>query len=68
MQEERFYLVWAENGGAPTVKHGSFDAALAEAERLARKSPGREFHVLEWRSACMKPVDIVWRGDAPLPF
>lgn len=40
-----FFLVWRENGGAPTYKHPSLDAAKTEAERLTLLHGGA-FHVL----------------------
>jgi hypothetical protein len=41
-----FWLVWRENGGNPTKKHATEDAARAEAERLAKKHPAVHFFVL----------------------
>jgi hypothetical protein len=40
-----FYLVWREQGGAPTRKHDSLLSARREAERLASQY-GDEIHVL----------------------
>ncbi|WVR18321.1 hypothetical protein y223_00041 [Bordetella phage PY223] len=69
MGEQKFWLVWCEGKGMPTHKHKTFESAQREAERLARKFPGYEFHVLEWMGACVKPNDVVWRGcDDPFPF
>ena len=47
MNDERFWTVWSPDGGAPTYRHISRQAAVHEAERLARKVPGRQFFVLQ---------------------
>ena len=41
-----YWIVWAEGGGSPTVKHVNFASARAEAQRLARSNPGVTFAVL----------------------
>ena len=41
-----YWLVWQEDGGPPTVKHETQEAAEQEAERLARAFNGRSFVVL----------------------
>lgn len=41
----KFWMVLG--GGVPTFRHPTEGAARAEAERLARSSPGQEFVVLE---------------------
>jgi hypothetical protein len=41
-----FSFVWTKKGHLPRVAHHREDAALAEAERLARKNPGTKFIVL----------------------
>lgn len=51
-----FWLVWNPDGHAPTVQHGSAEAAQREAERLARTNPGQRFYVLE-------PVAMIERSD-----
>ena len=45
-QQDPFFLVWCEGGGAPTVQHLYYSQAKAEAERLARANPGRRFTVM----------------------
>lgn len=42
-----FYMVYSPEGGAPTMQHYSYSEAREEAERLARKHPGRRFYLLE---------------------
>lgn len=42
-----FWMVWNPQAYAPTVKHQSFEAAEAEAERLARGNPGQTFYLLQ---------------------
>jgi hypothetical protein len=39
--------VWLLNGGRPKRKHGSKEAATAEADRLAGLNPGQVYVVLE---------------------
>lgn len=46
MNESPYWLVWAEDGDAPRVKHRSQMAAEKEAERLANLHPGSSFCVL----------------------
>lgn len=58
MMEEQFWVVWCENGGAPTVKHPTFADAKREANRLARNVPGNRFVVLAAAYACAK-TDLV---------
>ena len=57
-----FWLVWNYNGGAPTVPHGSYESAHAEAERLARCNKGQKFVVMQSVTACivddMKIIDL----------
>ena len=53
---QAFWLVWRENGGPPTVRHDSHEAALTEAKRLAEKCPGEVFLVLEAMTLVTKPV------------
>ena len=54
--EPKFFVVWAENGGAPTVKHIDRETAYREARRLALANPGIRFIVLE-------PVVAVLKND-----
>lgn len=63
----KFWLVWCEEGGAPTFKHPTHNSACREAERLARQVPGKRFHVLERIASCVK-VDVQWDGEMPIPF
>lgn len=42
-----FYLVWSPTGSTPPrYCHGTQDAAEAEADRLARANPGKNFFVV----------------------
>lgn len=52
-----FWLVWREDGRAPTVKHATQIAALREAERLAREAGG-SFHVLESVATMSQVVSV----------
>ena len=63
-----FWLVWCESGGAPTVKHDSYEIAKGEAERLARANRGRRFTVLQAIAhAVVDDVQFVEYGDE-IPF
>lgn len=66
--EEAFWMVWNPAGGAPTHQHGSLELAQQEAERLARKQPGRKFYVLE--ALELRSVDDMQRVilTHPVPF
>lgn len=46
MTDSRFYLVWNPHGRAPTYRHPTYQAAKAEARRLARENIGNRFIVL----------------------
>ena len=70
MGEKGFYLVWSERTGRTTFKHQSKGSAIREAERLSRKNPGDEFHVLAPVSKC-RVSDIAWTEfefDDDIPF
>lgn len=41
-----FWLVWNPQRGSPTYRHETHASAVAEAHRLASKSPGESFYVL----------------------
>lgn len=51
MSDGVFFMVWRQGGGVPTVQHPTLGLAEAEAERLARANPGREFFVLMARTS-----------------
>lgn len=52
---DNFWLIWREDGGVPTRKHFSAEAARREAKRLAQKHPGKEFYVLRKTSLFITP-------------
>jgi hypothetical protein len=56
---EKFWMVWNEGSMISTVKHKTEESAKAEAERLARKHTGQNFHVLTSVGTCCK-ADVVW--------
>lgn len=62
----KYWLVWREYGGAPTVKHATPQEARAEAARLATQNPGCRFVVLAAREAFVgispEPVRTVFAG------
>ena len=41
-----FWLVWQPESGSPSIRHETKQAAITEAERLARAHAGRRFYVL----------------------
>ncbi len=47
MAERRFFMVWRDGGSAPTFQHTTRDSAVTEAVRLAEKSPGVKFYIME---------------------
>jgi len=66
-----FYIVWNPEGPhAPKFRHESFEAARAEAERLALAHPGDEFFVMEShsRSTTTRPVETVYYDTDGIPF
>ena len=48
----RFWMVWTKTGHAPVRTHAMQASAEDEADRLARKFPGKKFIVLESRRKC----------------
>lgn len=50
-----FYVVWNIARGLPTYRHNTLDAAVKEAERLARVHPGQQFHVLGSMGVACQP-------------
>ena len=66
MSSERFFLVWADNGGTPTVKHPTYEAAYRECERLAGIH-GKPFHVLE-RVCTMQQIKLHVDGPSPREY
>ena len=53
-----FWLVWSESGNAPTQKHIIGREAQKEAERLAMKHRGRQFHVLRSESVTQEVITV----------
>ena len=65
----QFWLVWNENGHAPTFKHQHPDSAKKEAERLARNNIGQRFHVLSLMGTVeVNPVQWTHFDEFDLPF
>jgi hypothetical protein len=65
----KFWLIWNERGGSPSVKHGSKEEAEAEANRLAENHHAGIFHVTELVST-FRAKTTVERAEAeePIPF
>lgn len=70
-QEPPFWLVWCEDGGAPTRKHETPERAEAEAIRLAQQSPGKSFCVLAMIARVTNRSGDAWKkvyvADANAP-
>lgn len=47
MHDESFFMVWNPNGRPPMYRHMTRNAAITEAERLARENTGAQFFVLQ---------------------
>jgi hypothetical protein len=65
-----FWMVLGE--GRPNYRHTTIESARAEAERLARQHPEREFFVLE-SVAMVKKTNVQWENchqdfDEQMPF
>lgn len=54
-----FFIVLNRKGRMPTVQHYTLNAAIEEAERLARTNPGVRFEVFEWKGSCTKDA-VSW--------
>jgi hypothetical protein len=52
-----FWFVWSKHGHLPRVTHHTEAAAVREAERLARKNPGRKFIVLRAEHKLSLPAE-----------
>lgn len=65
--EEKFWLVWRENGSAPSYRHLTHESAKKESERLARLERGVHFHVLENMGSTVSS-DVRWSPAQDIPF
>jgi hypothetical protein len=65
MTENKFYMVWKNNGADSTKKHVDYISAKIEAERLAAKHCGQVFYVLcaETWITCPPPPITILSGD-----
>lgn len=45
-KESTFWLVWNPGGGSPTMRHPTYESAVAEARRLAESNASARFYVL----------------------
>lgn len=57
-----FWMVWRTNGGVPTKKHRTLEAAEVEATRLAECTPGVRFFVLEALSFFEREIRPITKG------
>ncbi|RQZ89923.1 hypothetical protein DF053_08750 [Burkholderia cepacia] len=63
---DAFFIIWCPTGPYPPKhRHESRDAAVQEAERLARVHPGNEFYVMQ--ADTMRAVDDMKRVDFEPP-
>ncbi|MDI9680438.1 hypothetical protein [Burkholderia cenocepacia] len=63
---EAFFIIWCPTGPyTPKHRHASRDAAVKEAERLARVHAGNEFYVMQ--ADTMRTVDDMKRVDFDSP-
>lgn len=53
-----FYLIWNPNAASPTFRHYTKESAIQEARRLATKTPGATFYILEAQLAAKKPDPV----------
>jgi hypothetical protein len=60
-----FWMISGTGCGATTVRHGTYEAAEAEAKRLARSNPGVEFVILEAKKSFQKNEFDTVDYDAP---
>lgn len=67
----QFWMVWHEDGGSPRCRHTSKQAALDEATRLAKLTPGECFFVLKATAGVIAKepeVQSVKLTIDPIPF
>lgn len=55
----KFFYVYGEGRGVPTVKHANEQLAIEEARRLSALFPNVDFHVLEVKSTVKGIVHTV---------
>ena len=63
-----FWMVWRNDGHAPTKEHGSEREARKEAERLATSNPGVRFYVLKAVGAVESVKPVQWIPLQDIPF
>lgn len=63
MKHESFWVVWALDGGSPTIRHPSYVVAKVEAVRLAREHPGMTFVVCAPVAGFLKREVDEWAYD-----
>lgn len=71
IERMKFWMVWRDGGNAPTYQHWQKSTALAEAERLARLTPGKVFFVMKTTAAVCAPVAEIQHVKLvfdPIPF
>jgi len=61
MSPQKFWMVWMNNTPPPTKRHPSYQLAFEEADRIARKTPGKKVYVLE-------AMDYRWVEQSPLTY
>lgn len=67
----QFWMVWHEDGNSPRYRHASKQAAIDEATRLAKLTPGATFFVLKATAGIRAKEPDVERAKFeidPIPF
>jgi len=62
------FFVWNPARGRPQFQHATYDAAVAEAKRLAGECPGEEFFVLGAFERFKRPRPDADRERVALPI
>lgn len=63
IEDCKFWMVWTKTGHPPRRTHAMQSSAEDEADRLARKFPGRKFIVLRGERKCHVPSPAEPTGD-----
>lgn len=68
---EGYFIVWCPHSPTPPRhKHASYEQAEAEAHRLARNNPGKDFVVLQarWRVLISETSTTSFMYEDDIPF
>lgn len=59
MPQNKFWLVWREDGDNPKYRHATQESALKEAKKLSSKFTNKEFYVIEATHHCKADVNVI---------